>query len=258
MEERAHPLIISEDGAAPHPPRNVTPRPAFARSPSDRPAVGRGTYPGASTMEVSADARPAFGLGLTARGGPSRGDHPSHVEPRAAIRRPGVAVPRRRLGRPGAGIESRGSPAGAPSAAAKADDSGPAPAPGRMFVVGRVLDPRGNPVPGAAVMVQAKDETPRRAPYMSLGKPIRLGDARGTARAGSGSMRPERPRATRPIHRHRDRARLRRRLGHARPRRRSARRRHSAPAGAGDPRAAVRRAGTARPGCQGLGPVHRQ
>ena len=95
---------------------------------------------------------------------------------------------------PAQSIESKGSPAGPPSAAAKADDAGPTPAPGRMFVVGRVLDPRGNPVPGAAVMVQAKDETPGRAPFISRGKLIPLGDARAD---GSGRFRidaPGRPR----------------------------------------------------------------
>ena len=60
--------------------------------------------------------------------------------------------------------EPKGPPAGPPSAAAKADDANPTPAPGRMFVVGRVLDPQGKPVPGAAVMVQARNLTPGRAP----------------------------------------------------------------------------------------------
>ena len=70
-----------------------------------------------------------------------------------------------------------------PSTAAKADDANPTPAPGRMFVVGRVLDPRGKPVPGAAVMVHARDlslgrahfqvekkaDTARRRPHGRLG-----------------------------------------------------------------------------------------
>ena len=38
-----------------------------------------------------------------------------------------------------------------PPIAAKPDDANPKPAPGRMFVVGRVLDPDGKPVKGAAV-----------------------------------------------------------------------------------------------------------
>jgi hypothetical protein len=43
--------------------------------------------------------------------------------------------------------EPKGPPAGPPTTA-KADDTNPTPAPGRMFVVGRVLDPRGKPAPG--------------------------------------------------------------------------------------------------------------
>ncbi len=40
-------------------------------------------------------------------------------------------------------------------AASKPDDATQKPAPGRMFVVGRVLDPQGKPVAGAAVMASA-------------------------------------------------------------------------------------------------------
>ncbi len=40
--------------------------------------------------------------------------------------------------------------------AAKPSDVNPKPGPGRMFVVGRVLDPVGKPVPGASVMVYAR------------------------------------------------------------------------------------------------------
>ena len=37
-------------------------------------------------------------------------------------------------------------------------DAEPKPAPGRMFVVGRVLDPDGKPVPDASVMVYAASQ----------------------------------------------------------------------------------------------------
>ena len=37
--------------------------------------------------------------------------------------------------------------------AAKPDAVSPTPASGRMFVIGRVLDPQGKPVPNASVMV---------------------------------------------------------------------------------------------------------
>jgi hypothetical protein len=43
-----------------------------------------------------------------------------------------------------------------PRMATKPDDANPKPAPGRMFVVGRVLDPQGKPVPGATVMASAR------------------------------------------------------------------------------------------------------
>jgi RNA polymerase sigma factor (sigma-70 family) len=43
-----------------------------------------------------------------------------------------------------------------PPSAAKPDVAKQKPAPGRMFVVGRVLDPQGKPVPGAMVMVSAR------------------------------------------------------------------------------------------------------
>ncbi len=86
--------------------------------------------------------------------------------------------------------------AGPPSTAAKADDTSQTPAPGRMFVVGRVLNPRGNPVPGATVMVHARNLTPGRASFLfpSRVKLIPLGDARAD---GSGRFRidaPGRPR----------------------------------------------------------------
>jgi RNA polymerase sigma factor (sigma-70 family) len=47
--------------------------------------------------------------------------------------------------------------------ALKADDAEGKPGPGRMFVVGRVLDPQGKPVPGASVMVYAQSTIYRPA-----------------------------------------------------------------------------------------------
>ena len=52
-----------------------------------------------------------------------------------------------------------------PTALARNDDANSKPAPGRMFVVGRVLDPNGKPVPGATVAVHARSLTLGRAPY---------------------------------------------------------------------------------------------
>ena len=85
-----------------------------------------------------------------------------------------------------------------PSTAAKADDANPTPAPGRMFVVGRVLDPRGKPVPGAAVMVHARNLTPGRAhSSTSRCKLIPLADARAD---GSGRFRIDAPRTSSTRH----------------------------------------------------------
>ena len=159
-------------------------------------------------------------------------------EPRATIHRPDVAIPRRRR---------RGGGAGPPSTAAKADDARQA-APGDL-VIRRVLDPRGNSVPGATrSWSMLRNLTPWPPPNSFLlsrfMKLIPLGDARADSWGGSASMPPGRPRhGTRISASSRSRHRLWRRLGQARPRRRSARRRDLAPAGAGDPRATVRRAG---------------
>jgi protocatechuate 3,4-dioxygenase beta subunit len=81
--------------------------------------------------------------------------------------------------------------------AARPDDASPTPALGRMFVVGRVLDPRGNPVPGAAVMVHARDMTSVRAPLLSPRKLIPIGDARTD---GSGRFRMDAPRTSSARH----------------------------------------------------------
>ncbi len=65
------------------------------------------------------------------------------------------------------------------------------PAPGRMFVVGRVLDPDGKPVPGATVAVYARSLVPGRTPTLGLRRPI--GDARTD---GSGRFRVDAPRTS--------------------------------------------------------------
>jgi hypothetical protein len=85
-----------------------------------------------------------------------------------------------------------------PSTPAKADDADPTPAPGRMFVVGRVLDPQGKPVAGAAVMVHARDLSLGRAHFLSRIKLIPLADARAD---GSGRFRIDAPRTASTQHR---------------------------------------------------------
>jgi protocatechuate 3,4-dioxygenase beta subunit len=82
--------------------------------------------------------------------------------------------------------------------AAKPGDAAPSPAPGRMFVVGRVLDAEGKPVPGAAVMAHARSLGPGSAPYyVSRFKLIPLGDARAD---GSGRFRIDAPRTSSSQH----------------------------------------------------------
>ncbi len=56
-------------------------------------------------------------------------------------------APVRQAGRPDLQKRQAGKP-DLPQIAAKLDDADPKPGPGRMFVVGRVLDPNGKPVPG--------------------------------------------------------------------------------------------------------------
>ncbi len=93
--------------------------------------------------------------------------------------------------------EPKGVGAGPQSRAATADDGNPNPAAARMFVVGRVLDPEGIPVPGASVMVQARELAPGRAPFISGFKMTLLADARAD---GSGRFRIDSPRTSSARH----------------------------------------------------------
>ena len=75
--------------------------------------------------------------------------------------------------------------------AAKPGDGSPQPGPGRMFVTGRVLDPNGQPVPGAAIAAYARILTLGGAPYMARRTHTPIGDARAD---GSGRFRIDVPR----------------------------------------------------------------
>ncbi len=128
------------------------------------------------------------------------------------------------------------------------------PAPGRMFVVGRVLDPQGKPVPNATVAISLRRKllfaSPRfRGVLSGAGRPRgerRLGPV--PARCGPRLVGP-----SRAVRRHRAGARLRRRLGRPRPRRGPAVGRDQAHARAGHRGPPLRRARPARPGRGGLG-----
>ena len=62
--------------------------------------------------------------------------------------------------------------------AAKTNDAIEKPAPGRMFVVGRVLDPAGKPVPNATTMVYARSKVLGISLLQDQLHPIPIGDAR--------------------------------------------------------------------------------
>jgi RNA polymerase sigma factor (sigma-70 family) len=71
------------------------------------------------------------------------------------------------------------------------DDAIPKPAPGRMFVSGRVLDPKGEPVPGAMIVAHTRSLALGRPPYFMRQVPI--GDARADR---SGRFRIDAPRTS--------------------------------------------------------------
>jgi len=72
-------------------------------------------------------------------------------------------------------------------------DANASAAPGRMFVVGRVLDPNGKPVPGATVVVHARSLARGREPYFLGRRQIPIGDARTD---GAGRFRIDAPRTS--------------------------------------------------------------
>ena len=84
-------------------------------------------------------------------------------------------------------------------AAAKTDEPNKKPTPGRMFIVGRVVDPTGKPVPGASVMVYARSKTsgPARGSVVERLYPKEVGRA---ASDGSGQFRIEAPRISSSSH----------------------------------------------------------
>ncbi len=80
--------------------------------------------------------------------------------------------------------------------AAKPDDVTPKPGPGRMFVVGRVVDPQGKPVPGAAVMVYAQS-IPR---VRTSAEQLSLQELGRASSDGSGRFRVDAPRTSSSRH----------------------------------------------------------
>ena len=81
--------------------------------------------------------------------------------------------------------------------AARPDDVNPKPAPGRMFVTGRVLDPAGRPVQNATVMVYASLKWPGRGDRIARMLPYTLGQ---TESEGSGQFRLDAHRTASSLH----------------------------------------------------------
>jgi len=77
--------------------------------------------------------------------------------------------------------------------AAKPDDVSPKSAPGRMFVIGRVLDPQGKPVPNASVMVYARSRVFRMDAPVERLYPKELGRATSD---GAGRFQADVPRTS--------------------------------------------------------------
>ncbi len=75
----------------------------------------------------------------------------------------------------------------------KANDGIARPGPGRMFVVGRVLDPADNPVPNATAMVYARSKGLSVSLLQDKSQPIPIGDARAD---GSGRFQLNAPRTS--------------------------------------------------------------
>ncbi len=80
-----------------------------------------------------------------------------------------------------------------PPAISQLQITAPNPAPGRMFVTGRVLDPSGQPVPNATVMAYASLKWPGRGDRLTAMSPSAIGRA---ASDGSGRFRLDASRTT--------------------------------------------------------------
>ncbi len=86
--------------------------------------------------------------------------------------------------------EPTGLPVGQPPLAAKSDGQIQRPAPGRMFVTGRVLDLQGKPVPDAVTMVYARFKEPGRGISQQHMNAAPFGEGHGD---GSGRFRIDAP-----------------------------------------------------------------
>jgi RNA polymerase sigma factor (sigma-70 family) len=102
----------------------------------------------------------------------------------------------------GVGMESSSPPrvggpnvpaAEQPPIAKRPNEASPRPAPGRMFVIGRVLDPERKPVPDATAMVYSRTKGPRLSDVRGRITTSPLGQARGD---GLGRFRLDAPRTT--------------------------------------------------------------
>ena len=204
-------------GARQAPPRPDSPRRRLARRrPGRGPRRPRSASASVSSPLCDTTTRAAihFAAGQAAAGPsrPRRRPWPRrcseiHAAPQAETHRDDLAVPRRRRHRRGLPEPLTGDETAEPkrppavhsrTVAAKPDDAKPNPAPGRMFVVGRVLDPKGKPVPGATVDGSCAEL--RRSgvhPTCRDRSQIPIGDARAD---GSGRFRIDAPRTSSSRH----------------------------------------------------------
>jgi RNA polymerase sigma factor (sigma-70 family) len=84
-----------------------------------------------------------------------------------------------------------------PQLAVRTDSGDHKLAPGRMFVVGRVLDPAGKPVPNAMTMVYARSKSLGDSPLLDQMEPVPIDDARAD---GSGRFHLDAPRISSSRH----------------------------------------------------------
>jgi len=91
----------------------------------------------------------------------------------------------------------REAPAAIAASPATKPDDAPPPAPGRMFVVGRVLDPYGKPVTNATTMVYASLKWPGRGDRLAPMWPSAIGQAQSN---GAGRFRLDAPRVSSSRH----------------------------------------------------------
>ena len=133
----------------------------------------------------------AAGAGFVAQGPVGRARKPDFESRRADFGELGSTELATRLSSPKSEVSRAGKPD--PHQNATPEDAEPKPAPGRMFIVGRVLDPQGNPVPNAAVMTSVRNKAAADTVGLEALSPIVSGNVNAD---GSGRYRVDAPRTS--------------------------------------------------------------